>query len=84
MVQSDIGMSVNVERGLETLETADIVIVPYWHHPTERPSQALLDALIAAHRRGAQVVGLCLGNLCAGLRRAAGQPARGDALGAGA
>ncbi|AIX74017.1 MAG: helix-turn-helix domain-containing protein [Mixta calida] len=61
MVQSDIGMSVNVERGLETLETADIVIVPYWHHPTERPSQALLDALIAAHRRGAQVVGLCLG-----------------------
>ncbi|AUX93203.1 GlxA family transcriptional regulator [Mixta gaviniae] len=61
VVQSDIGMSVSVERGLETLEIADIVIVPYWRHPAEKPSQALLDALVAAYRRGAQVVGLCLG-----------------------
>jgi transcriptional regulator GlxA family with amidase domain len=43
------------------LATADIVIVPSWRDPAERPPQPLLAALVAAHRRGAQVVGLCLG-----------------------
>lgn len=61
VVLSDIGMSINVEHGLELLDVADIVIVPYWNHPAEKPSQALLDALISAWQRGAEVVGLCLG-----------------------
>jgi transcriptional regulator GlxA family with amidase domain len=38
-----------------------MVVVPSWRDPDERPPQALLYALVAAHRRGAQVVGLCLG-----------------------
>lgn len=61
MVQSDIGLSINVEHGLERLDAADIIIVPYWHNPDEKPDQALLDKLISAWQRGAQVVGLCLG-----------------------
>ncbi|HFK7186083.1 TPA: GlxA family transcriptional regulator [Serratia odorifera] len=61
VVHSDIGMSITVEKGLETLEAADVIIVPFWNHPEVRPSQALLDALNAAYRRGAEVVGLCLG-----------------------
>lgn len=61
VVLSDMGLSVNVEHGLELLDSADIVIVPYWDHSGKRPSQALLDALKGAWQRGAEVVGLCLG-----------------------
>lgn len=61
IVQSDIGLSINVEHGLERLDAADIIIVPYWNNPDEKPSQALLDKLISAWQRGAEVVGLCLG-----------------------
>jgi len=60
-VLSDIGLSMNVEHGLERLAVADIVIVPFWHNPDEQPAQALLDALTHAWQRGAEVVGLCLG-----------------------
>ncbi|VDZ89796.1 HTH-type transcriptional regulator glxA [Lelliottia amnigena] len=58
VVMSDMGLSINVEHGLELLDTADIIIVPYWNHPEEKPSQALLDGLIKAWQRGAEVVGL--------------------------
>jgi transcriptional regulator GlxA family with amidase domain len=55
------GFAVQVEHGLETLAWAQTVIVPSWHDPEERPPQALLDALVAAHARDARLVGLCLG-----------------------
>lgn len=60
-VQSDSGLSIDVVYGLDLLETADIVIVPFWHHPDEKPAPALLAALVSAWQRGAEVVGLCLG-----------------------
>jgi transcriptional regulator GlxA family with amidase domain len=55
------GFDVLVRHGLEALEIADAIIVPSWRDPDERPPQALLAALVAADRRGARVVGLCLG-----------------------
>jgi len=55
------GFTVNVERGLDALRVAQTIIVPSWRDPDERPPQVLLDALVAAQARGAQVVGLCLG-----------------------
>lgn len=55
------GFKVSVQHGLEAIEMANIIIVPSWRDPDERPPQALLDALVKAHQRGAQVVGLCLG-----------------------
>lgn len=61
VVLSDIGLSINVEHGLERLDRADIIIVPFWNKPDEKPSQVLLDKLISAWQRGAEVVGLCLG-----------------------
>ncbi|SQJ12819.1 Arabinose operon regulatory protein [Serratia rubidaea] len=61
VVLSDIGLSINVEHGLERLDSADIVIVPFWHDPDEKPSQLLLDKLVSTWQRGAEVVGLCLG-----------------------
>ncbi|PLP60942.1 AraC family transcriptional regulator [Mesorhizobium loti] len=55
------GFRIEVEHDLSSLAEADTVIVPAWRDPDERPPQALLHALKAAHGRGARVVGLCLG-----------------------
>lgn len=55
------GFSIAVTHGLEALTEADTIIVPSWRDPAEPPPAALLDALRAAHARGAQLVGLCLG-----------------------
>lgn len=55
------GFSVTAHHGLEAIAAGDTVIVPSWRDAAERPPAALLAALVAAHERGAQVVGLCLG-----------------------
>lgn len=55
------GYSIKLSHGLEALASAEIVIVPSWRDPNETVPPALLGALLAAHQRGAQVVGLCLG-----------------------
>lgn len=60
-VQSDAGLQIYVENGLDLLETASIIIVPFWSHPEEKPAPTLLKALQDAWLRGAEVVGLCLG-----------------------
>lgn len=58
---SSQGFRIDTGYGLKGLLEADIIIIPFWRDPAERPAQSLLDALIAARQRGAQVVGLCLG-----------------------
>ena len=60
-LKTSAGFEVMVSHGLEALDTAQTVIIPSWRDVTERPPQALLDALCAAYQRGAQVVGLCVG-----------------------
>jgi AraC family transcriptional activator FtrA len=52
------GFGFVVEHGLETLNTADTVIVPGWHGD---PSDEVVDAIRAAHVRGARVVSICSG-----------------------
>lgn len=60
-LSTSAGYTIEVEHGLELLENAQIVIVPSWRNPDERPPQPLLDALIAVNQRGGKIVGLCLG-----------------------
>lgn len=60
-LRTTAGFALQVTCGLEALERAQTVIVPSWRHADEPPPAALLDALIAAHTRGATLVGLCLG-----------------------
>ncbi|MBL0088956.1 MAG: helix-turn-helix domain-containing protein [Ideonella sp.] len=60
-LRTTAGFEVHTRHGLATLRWADWVIVPSWRDPSERPAEAVLKALVAAHRRGALVVGLCLG-----------------------
>lgn len=55
------GFSITPAWGIDALTGAEIVIVPSWRDPDERPPRALLDALQAAARHGATLVGLCLG-----------------------
>lgn len=55
------GFTIATSHGLRALARADIVIMPSWHDDCRPAPPALLEALRRAHRRGACVVGLCLG-----------------------
>lgn len=55
------GFMVVPEMNLSALEEADIVVMPSWYEDYRDASIELLDALAGAHRRGAKMVGLCLG-----------------------
>ncbi|MBN6152700.1 helix-turn-helix domain-containing protein [Xanthomonas sp. AmX2] len=54
-------VGVTPDGGLELLDQADVAIVPGWADLELAPSAALSAKLVAAHRRGAHVVGLCYG-----------------------
>lgn len=60
-LRADAGFVLQPERGLEALAAADVVVVPSWRDPHEPAPPPLLDALRAAHARGALLVGLCVG-----------------------
>ena len=55
------GLPVRTGGGLGDLTAADTVVVPGWRDVTRQAPQGLRDALTAAHRRGARVVGICSG-----------------------
>jgi transcriptional regulator GlxA family with amidase domain len=60
-LRTTAGFEVHARHGLHAVRWADWVIVPSWRDPAERPPDRVLRALVAAHRRGALMVGLCLG-----------------------
>jgi transcriptional regulator GlxA family with amidase domain len=56
------GLSYSVAHGLDALTWADIVFVPGYRHPDrEDPPRAVVDALIAAHARGARLAAISTG-----------------------
>jgi transcriptional regulator GlxA family with amidase domain len=55
------GFSLVATPSLDITRTADVVVVPSWRDPRETPPAALVEAVGAAHARGAWVVGLCVG-----------------------
>lgn len=60
-LRTSAGFGIEVGQDLAALRRAEVVIVPSWRDVAEAPPAALLDALRLAHRRGATIVGLCLG-----------------------
>ncbi|HEV7775674.1 MAG TPA: helix-turn-helix domain-containing protein [Luteibacter sp.] len=60
-IRTHAGFSIGTRYGLAELSRADIVVMPSWRHADEAAPPALLAALRRAHRRGATIVGLCLG-----------------------
>ena len=55
------GIEVVADGGLERLAEADIIVIPGWRDPEVDPPVDLIDALKAAHARGARLVSLCSG-----------------------
>ena len=61
VLRTDTGIGVTVEHGLERLARSDIISITAWEVIDRVPSPALLDALRAAHARGATIVSQCTG-----------------------
>ncbi|EMY1073322.1 helix-turn-helix domain-containing protein [Salmonella enterica] len=55
------GMHITPTSGLEMLQTADLIIIPYWPTPDFIADSILNEALQAAAKRNVLVVGLCMG-----------------------
>jgi AraC family transcriptional activator FtrA len=60
-VATSTGFAVVADHGLEALGAADTIIVPGYATIEDPPSAAVLDALTAAHARGARTVSICTG-----------------------
>ena len=60
-LKTSAGFQIETPLGLNALRYADVVIIPSWHQPDIAPPEVLLQALRSAHKRGALLVGLCLG-----------------------
>jgi len=55
------GFSISTSAGLEALHLADTLIIPGYEDVDASVSTAVLDALRAAHERGARLVSICSG-----------------------
>ncbi|MDR9807327.1 transcriptional regulator FtrA [Rhizobium hidalgonense] len=55
------GLTVGVDRGLEILDEADLIVVPGWRAIDAPVPEPLAQALRAAHQRGARIMSLCSG-----------------------
>ena len=60
-LRSRSGLTVSVEFGLDGLADADLIIIPGWRRLAEPVSMPLIEALRAAHARGAVLASLCSG-----------------------
>lgn len=60
-IKTSTGFGLSDLEPLELLEQANAIVVPGWRDTLDDPPQPLLDALVRAHGRGAQIVGLCYG-----------------------
>ncbi|WP_406634787.1 GlxA family transcriptional regulator [Amycolatopsis sp. WGS_07] len=60
-LQTTAGYAMLVDAGLEALREADTVIVPGWQPPSAPVPPTVLEALQAAHQRGARIVAICTG-----------------------
>lgn len=55
------GIVVEASAPLSKLETAQTIIIPGWRDKHERPPQKLLNAIVAAEKRGARFLTICSG-----------------------
>ncbi|MGV9882603.1 GlxA family transcriptional regulator [Streptomyces sp. NPDC003006] len=60
-VATDVGVPLTVTHGLDRLASADLVIALPWADFRTPPPAAVLEALSAAHERGALVAAHCVG-----------------------
>lgn len=65
-VPTTMGFSLVVEHGLEAADDVDLVVVPAYGAPPRPVAAPVLDALRAAHARGAWVLSICSGAFALG------------------
>src|SRR3954452_1539157 len=63
-VTTSTGFAIVADHGLEAIARADTVIVPGYGPVDRPPPDSVLEALRAAHERGARVVSICTGAFC--------------------
>ncbi|HEV7869874.1 MAG TPA: helix-turn-helix domain-containing protein [Modestobacter sp.] len=61
LLRTDTGIGITVEYGLERLAVSDIITITAWELFEVVPPVELLDALRAAHDRGALIISHCTG-----------------------
>lgn len=59
-IRTAVGFSLNTPHGLDALAAADTLVLPSWR-VDEQPPRPLLDAVLAAYRRGARLASICSG-----------------------
>lgn len=60
-VQALGGITINVQRGIRSVESAGTIVIPGWRDIHERPDGRLIRAMQRAARRGARIASLCSG-----------------------
>jgi AraC family transcriptional regulator, transcriptional activator FtrA len=60
-LQSQYGLKVKADTGLESLEQAGIIIIPGWKAISAPVPQPIVDALLCAYKNGARLVSICSG-----------------------
>ncbi|NNC12374.1 helix-turn-helix domain-containing protein [Planctomonas sp. JC2975] len=60
-VETDAGIRIGVDHGLEALTTAGTVVVPGFNDQLRDWDQSILTALRDAHARGSRIVSICTG-----------------------
>jgi transcriptional regulator GlxA family with amidase domain len=60
-IRTVTGFTIDTPYGLDTLETADTIVIPGWADPDLPPSPELVAALRAAYERGARLTSICIG-----------------------
>ena len=60
-IRTVTGFTIDTPHRLDSLATADTIIVPGWSDPDIAPSVELVEVLRSAHARGARLVSICIG-----------------------
>ncbi|PPU77578.1 AraC family transcriptional regulator, partial [Xanthomonas hortorum pv. hederae] len=55
------GLRIEVDGGLDLLDTAHTIIIPSWRDTSSSAPAALIKALQRAHKRSARIVSICAG-----------------------
>lgn len=60
-LRTTAGYTIDTACDLAAVDAADLVIMPSWHDDCREAPPVLLESLRRAHKRGARIVGLCMG-----------------------
>ena len=61
-LESADGFHFVVDNGVNSLKSADVIVVPGWADRSKSPPTEMLDELVAAYHRGAELISFCTGS----------------------